>query len=133
MVSEYCWMEPANGCRICMRILSGSGKTPWVWSNGGLARRNLRSPPASPRYPTTGQRNAKLWGYRRDRHVSRREWPAAFTLGSAAAAQWPPSSPDVTCEKRLPMRQNIAEGYPYYVHEHVAWKRLRARQFVVVH
>src|ERR1035441_7050807 len=23
MASEYCWMEPANGCRICMRILSG--------------------------------------------------------------------------------------------------------------
>src|ERR1035437_8377262 len=111
MVSEYCWMEPANGCRICMRILSGSGKTPWVWSNGGLARRNLRSPPASPRYPTTGQRNAKLRGYRRDRHESRRKWPAAFTLGSGADAQWLPSSRDLIREKGLSMREKIAEGY----------------------
>src|ERR1039457_1012904 len=62
MASEYCWMEPANGCRICMRILSGSGKAPWVWSNGGLARTNLRSPPATPRYPKTGPTERKTHG-----------------------------------------------------------------------
>src|SRR6266516_2805181 len=48
-----------HGCRICMRILSGSGQTPWVWSTEGSLDYNLRSPPASPRHPTTGQRNEK--------------------------------------------------------------------------
>src|SRR3989441_11453353 len=37
-------MEPANGCRICMRILSGSGKTPWVWSTEGSLALQLAEP-----------------------------------------------------------------------------------------
>src|SRR6266700_1756105 len=37
-------MEPANGCRICMRILSGSGKIPWVWSTEGSLALQLAEP-----------------------------------------------------------------------------------------
>src|SRR6266567_4862953 len=37
-------MDPANGCRICMRILSGSGKTPWVWSTEGSLALQLAEP-----------------------------------------------------------------------------------------
>src|SRR5580704_1834889 len=63
-------MEPANGCRICMRILSGSGKAPWVWSTEGSLVATLWSPPASPRHPTTGTAERKLLGSRWDRRYS---------------------------------------------------------------
>src|SRR5258707_13224146 len=76
-------MEPANGCRICMTILSGSGKAPWVWSTEGSLVATLWSPPATPRHPTTGQgkirpaRDTKgierYLGVRRQRlHIGRR-------------------------------------------------------------
>src|SRR5260370_30873492 len=55
-------MEPANGCRICMTILSGSVQGSLGLVYGGLAGRNLRSPPATPRHPTTDRQNGKLRG-----------------------------------------------------------------------
>src|SRR5579863_668557 len=50
-------MEPAKGCRICMRNPSGSGQDSRSGLNGGLAvQTTLPSPPASPRYPTFANR-----------------------------------------------------------------------------
>src|ERR1035441_5416042 len=97
MASEYCWMEPANGCRICMRILSGErARLPGF----GLTEGSLVATCGALRLHLDilqlGNGTQNHWGFRRDRHVSQRKWPAAFTLGSGAGAQWLPSSPDLT-------------------------------------